>query len=234
MPYILAPTIKKTQPGMWMEGNPYEVRNIYSIDTGKLPPVNYDSHILKPHSLTHVETSKHVTSKAPGIDHYYKNLRHFYGEVIVLKLSGNNYQQVKDNLYLWEISKDEIVEGLKNFSGKTINKIFITSEFYPVDEYGYHDPQYVLVLGSEAASYLIDTYELDLIGNSWKSSDFKPGLPDRPIHQKLFQKALIVECLDLKEVPQGIYFLTCFPLPLEGASESPVVPVLFSKNEINF
>jgi len=69
---------------------------------------------------------------------------------------------------------------------------------------------------------------------SRKSSNFKPGSRERPIHKTLLKSANIFECLHLVEVPEGNYFFTGFPLPLEAASESPVCPVLFKKSEINY
>jgi arylformamidase len=236
MPYILTPIIRQNLPGMWFEGNPYEVKNIYSIEADKAPPVNYDCHIIKPHSLTHVETSKHVDKEGKGIDFYYKDPTKFFGEVLVIKLEGNNYKKVdpQNETYVWEISKKEIEEKLINFKGFELKKIFITTDFYPQNQFGFHDPDYVLILSQDAADYLISHPGFELYGTSWKSSDFKPGSLERPIHKTLFKKALVLECLDLKNVPEGRYFLTAFPLPLEGASESPVVPVLFEKHEINF
>ena len=38
--------------------------------------------------------------------------------------------------------------------------------------------------------------------------------------------------LDLKNVKEGIYFIAAFPLLLGEASESPVVPVLSTKEEL--
>jgi kynurenine formamidase len=73
-----------------------------------------------------------------------------------------------------------------------------------------------------------------LYGTTWKSSDYAPGSMLRPIHNEIFRKAGIVECLNLKDVPGGDYFLVCFPLNIKGASESPVTAVLFEKNEISF
>ena len=73
---------------------------------------------------------------------------------------------------------------------------------------------------------------LNLYGTSWKNSDFKPGSFDRPIHNTLFKSAVMLECLDLENVPAGNYFMTAYPIRIEGASESPVTPVLFTHDEI--
>jgi hypothetical protein len=43
-------------------------------------------------------------------------------------------------------------------------------------------------LSQEAADYLISLDGFHLYGISWKSSDFNPGRPERPIHNTLFKK----------------------------------------------
>jgi kynurenine formamidase len=149
----------------------------------------------------------------------------------VIKLQGNKYESKGNGIYHWIISRQEIEDKVS--IQKTIpNKILISTDFYPLNNDGYHDPNYVLTLSQEAADYLISLKEFHLYGTSWKSSDYNSGRTERPIHNTLFKKAGILENLDLKNVPEGIYFIAAFPLPLEEASESPVVPVLFTKEEL--
>lgn len=64
---------------MWTEGDAYKKENIFSISSGKMPPVNYDVHTLKPHSLTHAESPLHVLADGASIDQLYKNLNFMYG-----------------------------------------------------------------------------------------------------------------------------------------------------------
>jgi hypothetical protein len=40
MPFILSPKISIGSSAMWMEGAAYEKKALYSISSGKLPPVN--------------------------------------------------------------------------------------------------------------------------------------------------------------------------------------------------
>ena len=84
----------------------------------------------------------------------------------------------------------------------------------------------------EAAEYLISFDKFNLFGTSWKSTDFMPGSFERPIHNTIFKKALILEYINLNAVSEGEYFINCFPLNLEGASEAPVTAVLFDLNEL--
>jgi arylformamidase len=230
MPYVLSPKISHNSSAMWMEGSAYEKKTIYSISSGTLPPVNYDEHILRPHSLTHFETPAHTNETGKRLDSFYQDLNYFFGETLVIKLQGNKYESKGSGIFHWVISKEELETKLK--SKKIPFKILISTDFYPLNNDGYHDPNYVLTLSQEAADYLLSIEGFHLYGTSWKSSDFNPGKPERPIHNTLFKKAGILENLDLKSVPEGSYFMTAFPLPLGEASESPVVPVLFTKEEL--
>lgn len=77
MPYVLSPIIKLDSPGMWSEGAAYEKKSIYSIDSGKNPPVNYDTHILRPHSLTNLETPAHTQKDGKRLETFsWANTRH--------------------------------------------------------------------------------------------------------------------------------------------------------------
>ncbi len=233
MPYILCPKITPQSSAMWGEKSAYEKKAIYSIAEGKLPPVNYDEHIIRAHSLTHFETPAHTIQDGQRLDHFYHSPEYFYGKTVVIKLQGNKYEPKGNGVFHWVISKEEILERFQALNlEKTPHKILISTDFYPLNTDGYHDPNYVLTLSQEAADYLISLSGFHLYGTSWKSSDFNPGRPERPIHNTIFKKAGILENLDLKNVPEGIYFMTAFPLPLENASESPVVPVLFTKEEL--
>jgi arylformamidase len=231
MPFILSPKINPGSSAMWMEGPAYEKKALYSIASEKLPLVNYDEHILRPHSLTHFETPAHTIENGKRLDFFYNDPNYFFGKVHVIKLQGNRYQAKGNGIYHWMISKKELEEKL-SLHKPIPQKIFISTDFYPQNIDGYHDPNYVLTLSQEAADYLISLDGFHLFGTSWKSSDFNPGKSERPIHNTLFKNAGILENLCLKHVPEGIYFLVAFPLPLAQASESPVVPVLFTKEEL--
>ena len=230
MPKIISQMINEALPGMWMEGKAYSKNNLYKIEPGKMPPVNYDSHILNSHSLTHIETSLHTQADGKAIHEEFNNLNKFFGNCLVVKLEGHNYKDKGGGIYHWEVSKEELIKAL---SGQSPKKLLLTSENYPQNEHGFHDPNFVLTLSLEAAEYLVSLDGFNMYGTTWKSSDFKPGSLDRPIHNKLFEKAVVLECLDLSKVDSGEYFLSAFPLPIEGASESPVCAVLFEKEEIS-
>lgn len=239
MPYILSPIITEKMPGLWNEGSAYFKENIYSIDKEDHPPVNYDSHTLRPHSLPHAEFEAHTKKNGKTLEHYLKNSPEvFYGKVLVAKLKGNKWLRSEDvqNVFVWEISLEQLKESLISAQGheEVPEKLLLTVADMPMIMNGTHDPNYVLILSQKAADYLITNESFNLYGTSWKSSDFAPKSKERPIHNTLFKKAIILECLDLNKVPAGEYFLNAFPLALDGASESPVCPVLFTKEEMRF
>jgi arylformamidase len=240
MPYFIAPMIVQNQPGLWGEGSAYNRDNIHSLINKKLhaPPVNYDSHTLKPHSISHFDAPLHVLEQGSSIDKYFspEKLSTFYGKVTLVKLRNNNYKMSKiSGIYHWEVSLDELQTGLLEAQGTSEipEKLLLTTDPYKGPQNDQQDPNFVLTLSIEAAKWLCSSKKFNLYGTSWKSSDFQPGKSDRPIHKILFDNALILECLALNEPPKGVYFIVCPPLPLMGASESPASPLLFSLDEIN-
>jgi arylformamidase len=239
MPYILSPLIEETFEGLWNEGVPYQRNCIYRIEGEKLPPVNYDEHILKPHSLPHAEGSKHTQSEGHTIDYYFtKSPQCFYGECLLLKFKNPKFISIdtSNTIFHWEISESELKEKIYSIVGKDyrIKKLAITIDdnFLPTNKMKLHDPNYVMTLSEDAANFLDSFREFNAILTSWKSSDFKPGKRERPIHDILFKKAVIFECLTFIGVPEGKYFFNGFPLPLKHSSESPCCPVFFDYNEI--
>lgn len=233
MPYQITPKISVNSPGEWFEGDAYSVENIYRIEEGKMPPVHYDSHTLKPHSLTHIETPKHTQLKGPDITSYLqKDPYYFYGPCLVIKFQNEGWVDKDNKIKHKVISKDELEAKLNEFGPDRPDKILISVEGVPENINGYHDPSWVLTLSIEAATYLTSIDGFNLFGTSWKSSDYNPGGRERPVHNELFKKALILENINLNKVPEGAYFLSAFPLPLEGASESPVNAVLFEPGEL--
>lgn len=152
--YIVSHEISEELKPLWFEEVAYKKENLHSIKPNTLPPVNYDSHIINSHSITHIETPKHTQKDGHSIDWYFNNsIEHFYGEVLVIKLLGDKYIKIDDksDIYHWEISLEELKLALK---GSTPKKLLITTKDYPgVD--GFHDPKYVLTLTQEAADFLI-------------------------------------------------------------------------------
>ncbi|MBC7537660.1 MAG: hypothetical protein H7281_02470 [Bacteriovorax sp.] len=240
MPYVLSPIIEENFKGLWSEGAPYQRKSIYKIQNEKLPSVNYDEHILRPHSIPHAEGSKHTQEKGNTIDYYFEKSKEcFYGECILLKFKVPNFIPVSNDqtIFHWQISKQELRDKLFSVVGKDyqVKKIAITIDDFilPKNSRNLHDSNYVVTLSLSAAEFLVSFAGFNAFLTSWKSSDYMPGKKERPVHDILFSKAIIYECLTFIGVPEGKYFFNGFPLPLKNSSESPCCPVFFEYHEFS-
>lgn len=232
MPYILSPTIQIDTPALWNEGPVYERETIYQIKENKLPPVNYDRHSFKPHSLTHLETPAHTQDHGNRLDHYIANTPElFFGACSVLRLAGNHFKTEENGTHQWVIQIDELKEAIRLLP-RLHKKILIAPEDCPINAHGYHDERFVFVLSKRAAKLLVSKHDMHLFGTSWKSADFQPGKHERPIHDIIFSNGLILENLNLQNVPSGNYFINAFPIITHGSSEALVTPVLYTPKEI--
>ena len=240
MPYILSPIIHNELPGLWGEGTPYSSEVIYDINSNnpEIPPVNYDLHCIKPHSIPHIDFPKHIIPEGETAESYFKaGFRGFYGRTIVLRLKSNSWSEENGSeLKVWRFSKAELAEALERVTGSDLptERVFITPDDVPYTENNFHDPSYIFVPGLDAAEYLVSNPKFCAYGTSWKSSDYEPGSRERPVHKILLRQAVLFECLMLRDVPEGEYFLSGFPLPIANASESPLIPVLYNKEELSY
>ncbi len=85
---------------------------------------------------------------------------------------------------------------------------------------------------SEKAAYVCAQLEPSLVGIDYFSID---SFSDKkyPAHfQLLGAGILVLEGIDLREVPVGKYTLCCFPLRLRGLEASPVRAVLFASETV--
>jgi arylformamidase len=241
MPYILSGLIHPEIEPQWREGAPYSTQRIYDIHDcdPDSPPVNYDAHLIKPHSLCHVDAPAHVIPGGATVDQFFSpERRHcFFGPAVVVKIAVLTWTPVAalPSHFVHRVGLNELKAAIERVTGlrQPPSKLLISADPLPTDRQGLHDPRYALVLDEEAARWLCSSDRFSAYGTSWKSTDFQPGSRDRPIHRLVFEKGVIFECLDLAPVPQGQYFLSGFPLPLKGASEAPVCPVLYRPDELD-
>lgn len=239
MPYFISPPVRRNQKGLWMEGEAYQVESIIDIkkDDPTKPPVNYEKHILKPHSICHIESPLHILKEGGTVDSYFtpEKSKALWGKALVIKLKGNNFKPTDraPNHWHWQVTKNELIHAVEKIlgSGKMPEKLLLAAEDTPLDEYMQHNQSYVLTLTSDAANWLTSNPKFNMYGTTWKSTDFEPGSRERPIHKIILKQAAIFELLDLTSVPEGEYFFVGSPLRLEGASESPASPMLFKKDE---
>lgn len=241
MPYFLSPLIKKNMPSQFNEGSPYSSNTLIDIkkNAPNLPPVHYDEHLLRPHSLTHMEFPLHTNAKGKTLtDFFMHQTQSFFGRTLLLQFEGDHWKKSdqNENSFHWEISietlKNKLAETHFQTKNRPINRVLISAKSAPITAFEMHDPNYALTLSSEAATWLIEQPGFCLFGTSYRSTDYQPHSRNRPIHEIIFKKACILENLKLHDVPEGEYFLVASPIPLDQASEVPVSPVLFTQDEM--
>lgn len=236
MPYVLSPLIRADAPGLWAEGAPYRVEPVYEITNPAHPPVRYGAHRLAPHSLPHVDAPSHILEHGAAIDSYFSaaRLANLYGPALLLKLQAPVWRSVGSQHHC-RVDAALLQQEIRRATGGDAapEKLILTLADLPLAASGQHDPDHALTLAEDAARWLLGNPRFNAYLTSWKSTDFAPGSRARPIHRLLLPRAAIFECLDLRAVPEGRYFLSAFPLPLAGASESPVCPVLYTQQELS-
>jgi arylformamidase len=85
-----------------------------------------------------------------------------------------------------------------------------------------------LYLSAEAAAYVAQA-GLKLVGFDYLSID-RHGAADFPAHRVLLEAGVvIVEGIDLSQVPPGEYDMTCLPLRLAGGDGAPARVILRSR-----
>lgn len=233
MPYLLSPPVTTSREGVWGEGPAYERSSLYRIEDPGPPPVHYDQHLVRPHSITHAEAPAHVVAGGATLDDSFGDPSPFWGPALVVRLPARDADITDPDTggeVVHEVSPRELAPHLEGHDD--VAKVLLTVEDAPVDRDGHHAVDHVMVLSEDAARMLVDRPRFDLFGTSWRSSDHRPGSDRRPVHRILFERAVILEYLDLRTVPAGRYFLSAFPVRLAGATEAPVTPVLFTAGEL--
>ena len=232
MPFSLCRPIRVSRQAQWGEGPPYETMAVYRAGPTE-PPVHYDTHVLRPHSLCHAETLKHVDSSGPGIEEWCddQSIDLWFGPVVVLKVRSPQWVK-SEAMHVHTISQSALTEMLRLLGIQGVpRRLLISCDPMPKDTDGYHSAQYALVFDLDAAQWLAQQDQSLLVGTSYRSLDFQPGSRERPIHRTLLARGVALELLDLDRVPEGHYILASLPIPLAGGSESLVSPVLFTFKE---
>jgi arylformamidase len=92
---------------------------------------------------------------------------------------------------------------------------------------GTYSPEYVSL--SEEAVELLVKRKAGLVGVDYLSAD-RHDASGYPVHQALLRNGiLLLEGIDLGQVPEGSYELWCLPLKIAGAEASPVRAVLMPR-----
>lgn len=185
---------------------PPQVRRLSSISNGS--PLTSSELAMGCHVGTHVDAPAHFVNRGATIDQL--DLRHFYGNAVVLEFPGLNRITAED------------VRDLEIRSGwhillKTRNSALLRQPHF--------DPQYCYVT-PEAVRALLAFQPLSL-GFDYYSLD-PPSTTDFPAHIEVARSGIpVFVCLDLSDASPGEYLFTALPLRVTNVEGIPVRAVLF-------
>lgn len=187
--------------------DPYTRVDVSSIPGGAA--YNLSTLTLSAHSGTHLDAPAHFLEKGKTIDQYLP-------ENFVLPAHVINVEDV-DSI------KPYSMEGLRIERGdallfKTINSTSGLSRS------GLFSEKFVYM--SEEAAEVCVNLRAGLVGIDYISID-RYGHDEATVHHKLLKEGiLILEGINLRDVPSGDYTLLCPPLKIRGAEASPVRALL--------
>jgi arylformamidase len=161
------------------------------------------------HYATHVDAPKHFLFDKKSIDQL--PVAALIGKFKVIAVSS------KKQIMLADIAKLKINPGDRVLF-KTRNSNFIASKKEFTENY--------ISLSAEAAAYLAKK-KIFLVGIDYFGIEAK-GQPGHPTHTALLSKNIvIVEGLNLKNIPAGIYNGAVLPIKIAGGDGAPARAVLW-------
>jgi len=183
--------IYKTDPGVEF-GQHRAIANGDSANVSKLS--------LGVHTATHVDAPNHFIDGAKRVHELDPN-----------KLVGPcRVIEVPEEVLAIEPEHVGNIDGVTRVLFKTRN-----SSFWATPELGFRTDYAYLT--PDTATLLVDNGVV-LVGNDYLSIE-KSGSPGHPVHMTLLgNEVVILEGVDLREVPVGDYELMCMPLKYDGAT----------------
>jgi arylformamidase len=179
-------------------------------------PANVSTLALGSHSGTHVDAPSHFLPGADPVDRL--PLERLVGPAVVLDLSRR----------AGAITPDELAEH--DLAART--RVLLRTGNADLLRRGEFSPGY-RALTLDGARFLLDR-GVELVGVDTLSVE-RFGAADFPVHRLLLGKGVvIVEGLDLSEIPAGRYGLVCLPLRLAGLDGAPARAVLIEEGDARY
>jgi arylformamidase len=179
----------------------FDMKDGAAIDVSKLT--------LVCHVGTHVDTPAHFVRSGKNMDQYPIERWILPAQVVGIRDSeAVHYAELKH----LDIRQGEalLLKTENSMSGRVASGVF--SEKY-------------VYIAPDAADFLVSK-KVGLLGIDYASVDSFP-LGEAPTHNKLLgADMLLLEGINLKDVPEGRYTLFCLPLKVNGAEGSPARAVL--------
>jgi arylformamidase len=184
-----------------------DFRKEFRLRLAKGDRVNISELTLGSHAGTHVDSPNHFIDEMDTIDKI--PLRKIVGRARVFDL------KVTGKIDTADIQPLRIEPGIIALFKTRNSQLWKNKEF--TQDYVY--------LTEQAAQLLADK-DVAAVGVDYLCPDKFENL-DRPVHHVLFRKGVIlIEGLDLGDVPAGDYFLICPPLKIKGGDGAPARAIL--------
>jgi arylformamidase len=166
--------------------------------------------VMSAHLGTHIDAPSHIAPNTKSIDQY--SVQEFILPAIVVNIKD------KESIRPSTLENLDIIEGDallfrtdNSVSGRCTSGVFSGENF---------------VYLSPATADLCVKKGVKLVGIDYISTD-NPADKGAPTHRKLLgSNILILENINLKDVPPGRYTLFCLPLKIKGSEGSPVRAIL--------
>jgi len=191
----------------WPGNPPYARELILKIEDGDF--CNLSKLDMPTHVGTHVDTPAHYIADGKKLDEFPIERWILPAHVVNIKGSEVILPTELENL---DIKPGDalLLKTANSTSGKSTSGVFSERFVY---------------MSPESADLCVDR-KVGLVGIDYTTVD-KFGDEDFPIHHRLLgNEILILEGINLKDVPPGKYTLFCLPLKLKGAEGAPARAVL--------
>jgi arylformamidase len=187
----------------WPGDTPYQFRLNWQIKEGS--SVNVGHVTLSPHNGTHADAPFHYDDQGATMEQV--DLSRYIGPALVVGLEGRRLIERAD---------------LENQDLSGVERLLVRTGSCPDVEQFHHD---FTAFSAEAIEYLAER-GVRLIGTDAHSVD-PADSKELPAHHACRRAGmLILENLNLADVPEGRYELIALPLKLVGADASPIRAVL--------
>lgn len=199
------------RPGMvvWPGDPPVEMVPVSSRSTGKVANVRRLS--LSTHAGTHVDAPDHFVEGGKTLEAV--ALSRLFGEAVVLDVLGCPVIGAADLEAVWPEGNSP--ERVLLRTDNSVRRIILDEVFHPD----------FVALSAEGADWLLRR-DIATVGIDYYSIE-PYQTPGHPTHMTLLgQDILVIEGLNLVDVPAGRYRMACLPLRLQGADGGPARVVL--------
>ena len=200
---------------VWPGDPPVDIQQIANITSGDSANVSWIS--MGVHCGTHIDAPKHFIDTGKTIDQI--PLEKLIGEVLVMDIDST--ENVISDRVLSQHPKRAFLETASKVIFRTRNSSLWA-------EYPYIFQEDYVGINTAGALYL-SQFHLDLIGIDYLS--IAPYQETLQPHQILLADDIVLlEGLNLSEVPGGVYDLYCLPLRIPGCEGSPARVVLVDQS----